>query len=223
MDPLVERVPEKAWLPLAYLGPVAWYSKYFLHPCIFIECYDHYNKQSYRNRCLIYSANGPLSMSIPVLTGSSHKILVKDIRIDNSRAWRRLHMKGIESSYRSAPFYEYYIDSLLPCYHKKYSFLLDLNIGLHSVLLKQLNINATITLTDNYVTDAGEQSVDYRESLHPKKSHTEDPYFISVPYRQVFMERFGFIPNLSIIDLLFNMGAEATEVLRRSISPTVTE
>jgi len=223
MGPLTVRVPEKAWLPLAYLGPVAWYSKYLLHPVLFIECHDHYNKQSYRNRCLIYSANGPLSMSIPVLTGSSHKILVKDIRIDNSRAWRRLHMKGIESAYRSAPFYEFYVDSLLPHYHKKYNFLLDFNIELHSVLLQQLNIKATITLTDNYVIDTGRQAADYRELLHPKKNVAEDPFFFTVPYRQVFMEKFGFITNLSVIDLLFNMGPEAVEVLQKSISPTVTE
>jgi hypothetical protein len=217
MDPLTDRVPEKAWMPLAYLGPVAYYAKLLLHPTIFIECFDHYQKQTYRNRCRIYSANGPLSLVIPVLTGSAHKILVKDTRIDNGRSWKRLHLKGIESAYRSAPFYEFYIDSLLPFYSRDYEFLPDFNLDLQAVLLQLLNMHPSVNLTDRYLHDTGGSSADYRESIHPKKSFSADSYFKAMPYRQVFMERFGFIPNLSIIDLLFNMGPDALEVLRSSI------
>jgi hypothetical protein len=218
MEPLPDRVPEKALLSLTYLGPVAYYSKYFLHQEILIECFDHYQKQTYRNRCCIYSANGPLSLTIPVLTGVAHKILVKDIRIDNDRSWKRLHLKGIEAAYRSAPFYEYYIDSLLPLYHREFNFLLDLNLGFHEVMLAQLNIPSRIALTEKYLHTTDETVADLREKIHPKKSQATDPYFIPAPYRQVFMERFGFRPNLSVIDLLFNMGPEAEEILKKSIS-----
>ena len=217
MEPLTDRVPQKAYLPLTYLGPVTYYSRFFLHKEIFIERFDNYQKQTYRNRCRIYTANGPLSLTIPVLTDSAHKILVRDIRIDNSRSWKRLHVKGIESAYRSAPFYEYYIDSLLPFYQKDYCFLIDLNLGLQSVLLEQSGIISGFVLTDSYIHDTGMQTLDYREIIHPKKSLAACPFFTPVTYSQVFMERFGFIPNLSVIDLLFNMGPEAPEVLKKSV------
>lgn len=218
MDPYTDRVPERACLPLTYLGPVSFFSKFLLHTEIFIECHDHYQKQTYRNRCRIYAANGPLSLTIPILAGSVHKIPVRDVRIDNGRSWKRLHVKGIESAYRSAPYYEYYIDSFLPYYNKEYSFLLDFNLDLQSVLLGQLNIQTVVVQTDTYLHDTGEEMADYREVIHPKKSLAADPYFTPLPYSQVFLERFGFIPNLSVIDLLFNMGPESTEVLRKSIT-----
>ncbi len=217
MNPGNNPIPESACLSVAYLAPVSYYSKFLLHRKIIIERYDHYQKQTYRNRCIIYSANGPIALSIPVLKGPSHKVMVKDLRIDNGRSWRKLHRKGIESAYRSAPYYEFYIDEILPFFEKSYDYLLDLNLQIQQVMMDNLQLEPELTLTTAFEAETAEDAMDYRELIHPKKEFSADPYFKPEPYEQVFSDRFGFISNLSIMDLLFNKGPDAVSVLEKSI------
>ncbi|KPK87943.1 MAG: hypothetical protein AMS27_00900 [Bacteroides sp. SM23_62_1] len=206
-----------ALLSMTYFGPIHYFTKFLLYPEIRIERYDNYTKQTYRNRCVIYSSNGKLTLSIPVLKGDEHKILTKDIRIDNQKQWQKLHWRGIESAYRSSPFYEYYIDGIARFYEKRYDYLFDYNLEILYAIIKMLDVEVTIGFTDEYIADNHGNFEDMRELIHPKKPCLSDPAFSPVGYDQVFNSRHGFIPNLSIIDLIFNEGPGAVEILKKSI------
>ena len=204
------------YLSSAYLAPVQYYSK-FLDNRIFIEQHENYLKQSYRNRCMIVSANGVMPLSIPVEHASGAKVLTKDIRIADHGNWQHLHWNAIVSAYNSTPFFEYYQDDFYSFYHKKYDFLFDLNEEILNLILKLLQIDQEISYTDEYKREVEEGELDFRESIHPKKNWSiNDPGFVPYPYYQVFDQKFGFQPNMSIIDLLFNMGNESLIVLMKS-------
>lgn len=209
---------DTALLSIFYLGPVQYFSKFLLHPVRVIEQYDHYIKQTYRNRCNILGANGVLPLSIPVLKGQTHKSFVRDIRIDYNKKWQKLHWRSIESAYRHSPFFEFYMDELSPFYEQRFDFLLDFNAALLEVILPSLEIENTQTYSTAFIDADIEGFADYREAIHPKRDLFSDPFFSPVSYQQVFAERFGFKANLSIIDLLFNEGPNARSVLEQCIA-----
>jgi hypothetical protein len=199
-------------LPTAYLAPVQYYSKLKKHPNCIIEHCEHFPKQTYRSRCDIYSPNGLLTLSVP-LVKRNHRQTIKDIKISYEYDWQRLHWRTIEASYRSSPFFEYYEDDFHPFYHtKKFDFLIDLNESLQQELLKLLKLKVNYQFTTDYIKTYPE-TTDFRELISPKKSLQLDPEFSPTPYWQVFEARHGFIPNLSIIDLLFNQGSKTLEHL----------
>ncbi len=207
---------DTAYLASAYLAPVQYYSKLLHYPGVFIEKNDHYIKQTYRTRCDVAGANGKLTLSIPVDKGDSLKCLTKDIRISYAEDWQRMHWRSIVSAYRTSPFFDYYEDDFRPFFEIKFPFLFDFNEQFQSLILSLLNIDVKINYTDNYKTNFLPGEIDLREKIHPKKDYNEDKNFKVVPYYQVFEQKNGFLPNLSIIDLLFNMGNEARLVLRSS-------
>jgi hypothetical protein len=178
-----------------------------------IERYDHYTKQTYRNRCNLYGANGLLTLSIPVHKQHGHKTFTRDIRIDDSRKWQKLHWKGIESAYMHSPFFEFYMDEIRDFLVKRHTFLIDLNTEILEYLLESLEIGGGYTLSGEYLEMGNEEVKDLRDSIHPKRSAAEDPEFLAKPYSQVFIDRYGFLENLSILDLLFNEGPNARDVL----------
>ncbi len=188
-------------VPTLYFPPVSFF--YLLNKTekVFIEQYENYSKQSYRNRCEILSPNGKLTLSIPVKKKSGEKQLIKDIKIDYKNDWQKQHLKSIETAYFSSPFYEFYIDAFLTFFSKKYTFLFDYNYEILKTLLSELQIDKDIKFTSEYIKDYGLS--DYRAALHPKK---KIPKFNPKAYTQVFFDKFPFTPNLSILDLLFNEG-----------------
>ncbi|NDW18434.1 hypothetical protein D0T53_05825 [Dysgonomonas sp. 216] len=202
------------YLSTAYLAPVQYYKKLIAPTNVFIEQHENYIKQTYRNRCNILSANGVMPLSIPVEHQKSAKIQIKDIRITYQNNWQHLHWNAIISAYNSTPFFEYYKDDFRPFYEKKFEFLFDFNEGLRTLICELLDINTNnIQYTNLYET--GLQN-DFREIIHPKKKTVDtDPEFIANSYYQVFAHKFGFTENLSIIDLLFNMGNESLLVLNK--------
>lgn len=206
-------------LSLAYLAPVQYYTKIFSANKIYIEQNDSYVKQTYRNRCTIISANGEISLSVPVVHSSKDKTLMKDIRIAEHGNWQHMHWNTIVSAYNSTPFFEYYQDDFYPFYHKKYTFLFDFNEELRELILRLLNIECPQSVyTDKYKTSFSDTEIDLRDIIHPKKDWSVlDPDFRPETYYQVFNQKFGFIPNMSIIDLLFNMGNESELILFKSI------
>ena len=125
-------------LSTSYFGPVQYFTKFLLFPQRVIERFDNYTKQTYRNRCKIYGANGIITLSVPVLKGPSHKTHVRDIRIDYSKNWRKLHWKGIESAYRHSPFCEFYMDDIRAFLEMQHGFLLDINLEILDYLLESL-------------------------------------------------------------------------------------
>lgn len=202
------------YLSSAYLAPVEYYTKLATYDKIYVEQHDHYMKQTYRNRCTIAAPDGELPLSIPTVKPDTPKCPMKDIRISDHGNWRHLHWNAIESAYNSTPFFEYYKDDFRPFYEKKYEFLIDFNEELCRMICELIGLHPNMERTEAYKTNFTSDETDFRERIHPKKDfHIEDPEFVAKPYYQVFEQKLGFIPNLSIIDLLFNMGPESLLLL----------
>ena len=147
------------------------------------------------------------------------KCSTRDIRISDHGNWRHLHWNALESAYNHTPFFEYYKDEFRPFYEHKYEFLIDFNEALCRLVCALIDIEPCMERTSAYEA-APAHADDFRERIHPKKDfRTEDPLFRPLPYYQVFQSRLGFLPNLSIVDLLFNMGPESILVLRDSHAP----
>ena len=210
----------KAILSTGYLGSIRYFSKFLLHAEIVIEQWENYQKQSYRNRCYIYGANGMQCLVIPVCKKSRIKMLIRDVTIDYSKSWQKIHWKSIESDYRLSPCFEFYEDGFIRFFEKGYQkkYLFDLNKELTEVLLNVLKIPMKLNFTSRFEKTV-DATADYRESINPKKRLSKpDPYFINQPYQQVFENKHGFLDNLSIIDLLFNEGGHARDVQERSVN-----
>lgn len=187
-----------------YLAPVEYYASIFNSSKGIIEIHDSYHKQSYRNRCTIAGANGMLSLTIPI-EKPTVKTRMKDIRISDHGSWRHLHWNAIISAYNSTPFFQYYEDDFRPFYENKFEFLHDFNEQLRLLIFRLAGIETPIIYSSEYIFEPVNNEIDLRESFHPKRKPT-----YSLPeYYQVFKEKHGFIPNLSIIDLLFNLGNES--------------
>jgi hypothetical protein len=197
-------------LSTAYLPSISYLKALVNSEILRIEQFENYIKQSYRNRCKIYAANGVMSLSIPVILATNKKILIKDVKIDYNVAWQKQHFKSIESAYRTSPFYDYLIDDFIPFYSKEYKFLLDFNLGLLNVILDIIQVDKQILLTEDYLHSPKETN-DLRNFFSPKK---ENPGINELkPYPQVFDHKFGFQPDLSCIDLIFNLGSDAYDYL----------
>ena len=192
----------------AYLPPVSYFAALLNAENVWLEACENYVKQSYRNRCRIATANGVETLSIPVESNSGQKNPIRDVRISSHGNWQQTHWRAISSAYMNSPFFEYYQDDFRPFYENKWTFLWDYNFELLTLILQLLNENPKIILTETY-QDKSNEINDLREIIHPKK----DPVYHSKSYDQVFENTFGFLPDLSIIDLLFNMGNEAVMML----------
>jgi hypothetical protein len=205
-------------LSTAYFPPVQYLAFICQYPDVLIEKHENYSKQSYRNRCKILSANGVLPLVIPVKRFRGIKTSVAEIKPDNSYSWQRLHMISIESAYRSAPFYEYYIDDIRPFLEKKYKYLLDLNGSILDMLISVLDLPARWKFTSSFISGPQSEIIDLRFAIHPKKSPEKFPVKLNYKdYFQVFINRHGFQPDMSILDLLFNIGPDSSAYLRQII------
>ena len=201
-------------LSTAYFPPVHYFSLIDTNDGVLIENRENYVKQTYRNRCRIYSANGPIDLSVPVFDGSFRKRPISEIRIDHTRRWQQVHTGAIESAYRSTPYFEYYFDGVRDIIQKKFELLTDLNRETLKWAFGITGTCANVTRTESFVKpDAG--PLDWRYKLSPKRS-AELRLFSFRTYEQAFSERYGFIPGLSILDLIFNMGPDSGMVIRET-------
>ena len=200
-------------LSTAYFAPVRYFSKLAVYPEIQIEQHENFIKQTYRNRTVILGANGPISLIVPVEKGREQKIRIKDLRIAYYEEWQRNHWRTIFSAYNSSPFFEYYADDLEPLFRMKSKYLLDYNQQITESILDMLEIPVSLKLTTDFEY-LPENCLNFREKINPKAhKNMDDPEFAAQPYTQVFSEKFGFVPDLSILDLLFNEGPSAHQVL----------
>ena len=192
-------------LPISYLGPVAYYSAILQSEQIFIETKEHFIKQSFRNRCTIMGANGSQTLTIPKERKSSDKTLISDISISNQDKWQKSHWQSIVSAYNSSPFFEYYKDELLPFYTTEHSTLFDFNLKLSKTILELMQVEKKLNFTSKFQKEW--KGLDFRSSKFILKNQEE--------YQQVFSDKNSFTPNLSILDVLFNLGPETTSYLER--------
>ena len=199
--------------PALYNGPVNYYARLVQQKELVLEQYESYSKQTYRNRCLIMGPNGVITLSIPVSRKHGVKTLLRDIRIDYDSNWNKIHWRSLVASYASSPFFEYLADEISPLYQKNYEFLIDLNQQLVEHTLGFLGLNIHISCSEAFTPVKSEE--DPRHFIHPKKDQAVgDPGFLPMEYHQVFSDRLGFRPNLSILDLIFNVGPEALSYLQ---------
>ena len=234
----------KALLSSTYFGPIQWYQKLNRYDECLIERHESFIKQTYRNRMLIPTTNGPLALTIP--TNHNTSLAMKDIRISDHANWRHVHWNALLSAYGESPFFEYYQDDIRPFYEKKYEFLFDFNMEITEKMIELLDIRPKISITNEYIQNGElkvksieseelkvkseefnglanhkvqssnlkvqskevQSIVDFREAIRPKKP-LPDAEFESKRYYQVYEQKFGFQPNMSILDLLFNEGNEA--------------
>jgi len=196
---------ETAFLSSAYFGPVQWYQKLHRSEVCFLERYDHFIKQTYRNRCVIATTAGTQTLSVPIERYEGDKCIMRDIRISDHGNWRHLHWNALASAYGESPFFDFYADDLRPFFEKKYEFLFDFNLQITLKVCELLDIQPNIQLTNAY---ASPQENDFRDVIRPKHP-LPDVSFSPKPYWQVYQQKHGFLPNLSILDLLFCQGNEA--------------
>lgn len=195
----------KALLSTTYFGPVQWYQKLYRSDEAIIEACENFQKQTYRNRCIIATTQGVQALTIPVTRGNDSTI--RDVRISDHGNWRHLHWNALQSAYGESPFFEYYQDDIRPFFEKRWDFLFDFNEEIRLKVCELIDIEPTVTLTSEY-SDSSDTARDYRSAINPKHP-VHDPDFMPKKYYQVYLQKHGFLPNLSILDLLFNMGPES--------------
>ena len=197
----------------AYMPPIHFFTAICHSGEVFIEQYDSYCKQTWRNRCLIASESGPLALTVPVVKPLPGQVM-KDIRISDHGEWRRNHWNALESCYMNSPFFLYYMDDLRPFYERRWEFLIDYNTEITLKLIELTGLKTKLRLTDTY--NKVSQYPDLRYLVEPSAKPSER----IKPYWQVFQSKNGFMEGLSILDLLFNMGPETRQLLK-SAGPVI--
>jgi hypothetical protein len=239
-------------LSTTYFGPVQWYQKLHRAEYVQMEQWESFQKQTYRNRCLIATTQGVQALTVPierftvhstgsgtpaVATGKAEHTYIKDIRISDHGNWRHLHWNALQSAYGESPFFEYYQDDIRPFFEQRWDYLLDFNEAIRIKMCDLIDIHPRVVPTEFFLCPAemneikesafgmgyaqksetnisqisfisAGQYTDFREVIRPKNP-LPDPDFEPKPYYQVYQQKHGFLPNLSILDLLFNMGPES--------------
>jgi hypothetical protein len=184
---------------------------------ITIERCENYNKQSFRNRTQILTANGKLDLSIPIKNLSQKQIL-KEVEISYQENWQINHWRSITSAYKNSPYFDFFEDEINYFYSNPFQFLIDYNLEQLNLIFKLLKLKKEITLTSAFEKESTDH-LDLRNFIHPKIEFNEDVYveqLLKTPYYQTFETKFDFHPNLSILDMLFNKGLETQEYLKKN-------
>lgn len=201
---------QQVLLPIFYLPPVSWFSVFNNEENeVIFEQFENFPKQTYRNRTCIFGANGKLPLIIPI--HHNGKRALKDIEISYSERWQELHWKSIKTAYQSSPYFEYYENQLKKIYEEQPKSLLEFNLRTLEIIQNILKTNKDFTLTKEYIKSP--ESQDFRDSFSTKK----EPEFVQEEYYQTFFDKLGFIKDLSILDLICNLGPEANSYLKQLV------
>ncbi len=191
--------------PIAYFGPIAYYRQLVSSKQFFIEQHETYVKQTIRNRTTIYSSNGLLDLSIPVKKVFGNKTITKDIQISYDEDWIKNHWKALESAYMHTPYFEHYGSEVFQLISSKETSLLNFNLSILNSIIKWLDLDVYFNCTESYSKNVGE---DFR-TFNFNQPNVDD----KTSYYQVFSGNHGYIPNLSLLDLLFHEGPLARKYL----------
>ncbi|MCR5239444.1 MAG: WbqC family protein [Prevotella sp.] len=195
-------------LSTTYFGPIQWYQKLYRAESVQIERWESFQKQTYRNRCIIATTNGPQALTVPIERQFTINC-IKDIRISDHGNWRHLHWNALQSAYGESPFFDYYQDDIRPFFEQRWDYLLDFNEAIREKMCELLDIQPKVDYSKKFTVYSLSSCVpDYRMVIRPKNPEP-DPDFTPKHYYQVYEQKHGFLPNLSILDLLFNMGPES--------------
>ena len=190
---------------------------------VYIEACENYQKQSYRNRCRFYAADGVQALTFPIVHEGTHKLPIDSIKVDYSTPWLQQHKRAIVSAYRTSAYFEYYQDELFAILDSMPEKLLDLNMAITRFFIEKTGLKVELRVSGDYSKEAvmalpdGGSLVcgDYRELIHPKRPNSIlDDLQLNKPYFQVFASKYGFISDLSIMDLLFNEGPDSILYLK---------
>ena len=202
----------------AYFGPISQYVAMLKAGRLVFENEDNYQKQTYRNRMYIYDSNGKLLLNIPIkhrssllnqpkMPGKHQKY--KEVQIESDFDWQTQHWRALKASYQTSPFFEFYEDELYPLYHTSFKYLIDFNYASLEFISEALQLDLEYGKTSEY-QKSPENLTDLRNLIKFKGQSN----FENKPYTQVFQEKYGFLPDLSIVDLLFNEGPNSVEYLK---------
>ncbi len=195
----------KYLLPISYLGSIEYYAFIIQKEDVLIESQEHFIKGSLRNRCYIYNTNGIQMLSVPKQRKNSKHTIISKISISHNEEWQKKHYQALRSAYNSSPFFKYLEDNIKDIYKNRQDNLFDFNLSLTQKILSFLGVNKEIRLTSEYVQNFN--GIDLRDYNFDSVKNEN--------YYQVFQEKYGFIPNLSILDLIANIGLESAEYLRK--------
>ncbi len=197
---------------LQYFPPVNFLATLYGETYVYLDIYETYRKMSFRNRCIIAGAQGVISLSVPLLEGRNQNIPMSEVLISDKENWQSRHFKSMQSAYKRSPFFEFYEQELSEIYKRPSSRLVEWNLICLNWVKAKLGWSAEFRFPETTIPFQAAGYDDRRNLLLPKNYSRWNP----VKYRQVFQERTGFFPNLSILDLLFNTGKEAGDLLRKS-------
>ncbi|MBK9284134.1 MAG: WbqC family protein [Sphingobacteriaceae bacterium] len=201
---------QKVILSTAYLPNISYFKQIIKAEGLILESHEHYIKQSYRNRCCILSANGPLNLIIPV---KHYKGIITEVKISYQENWQRNHWRAICSAYKNSPYFEFFEDEFSNIYTDRWENLFDYNLYQLKMILKILRLEKKISFTDSFQPNI-DNLTDCRNSFSPKIPPTKDDLFLNKAYPQVFDNKLSFKNNLSIIDLLFNQGIKSVDYFK---------
>ena len=200
-----------------YFSPISQYGVMVQAEKIEFEVVDNFQKQTYRNRCYIYGANGKQLLTVPIRHSKCKiKQKTKDIKIETGDHWQKQHFKSLKTAYNCSPFFEFYEDDLIPIFEKKYQYLHDLNFDTFEFVNQALELGLNYETTKTYEFD---QRNDYR--VLSAVNHLPDA--AQVDYHQLFESKHGFIKNLSILDLIFMEGPNSISFLEKVICHKFSE
>ena len=195
-----------------FFAPIIQYVHIAKSTSIVFEIEDNFQKQTYRNRCYISSANGKQLLNVPVVHNKGLKLKTKEIKIDNKVKWQQKHLRALKTSYNASPFFEFYIDDLMAVFEKRWDYLIDLNMFCHQTIMEALDLRIASKTSLEYIKNIEKNDFRGLANVKEKKHYNLDPYY------QLFEDRNGFLPNLSILDLLFLEGPNALNYLEYQLT-----
>lgn len=195
-----------------YWGSIAFYKALLQAEVITFDVHSNFKKGTFRNRCQIMGPNGLLNLSVPLVKGKDQHTIMDKVKISYTENWRKDHWQSLVSSYRRSAYFEFYEDAIAPIYEKEWTTLKELNQATLDVVFQLLKQKREIHYTEKYISQNEFEGQDWRDTIHPNPDKMTFPLTVQ-SYQQVFMDRMEFLPNLSILDLLFNLGPRSLDYL----------